>query len=82
MRASIFTYIQAEAILSKKFYLPDREKLHPSAKFGALQLNIIFFVSKNTEVILPCPHFQETVQPSYILDAPYPDLKSLYPPSE
>ncbi len=30
------------------------------------------FVSKSAAFIPSCPHFQRTVQPSYILDVPFP----------
>lgn len=46
-----------------------------------IQIPALYF-SLSVEVILPRPHFQRTVQPSYTLDVPFPDLKSLYPLSE
>lgn len=44
-------------------------------RFGRVIISGIF---ENMNATLPRLHFQETVQPSYILDVPFPDLKSLY----
>lgn len=41
-----------------------------------------YFPTHSGTVTLPRPHLRKTLQPSYILDVPYPDSKNLYPPSK